>query len=321
MVSPLVGKRASIVDAEHTLKLALSAAHHEDRRLAVSRAITAAVQAATASIGKPQEVVERAERVIQAVRQLVQGIVIENALSGVAGNMLPRWASEDPWIKAKGMVSAFGTFKNRSKKIREEFKSQRATIMEDLRRKLLSMPVEAPQGPFHIDDPSMWREAWREVSVPREGRPWMILSPEPTELWSHLSDELPTGAAIVSGPGVIVAPNAVNAASISLAKLVMTDPAQAATIIDPAVSLSVMSRFEDAVRSEFDATVKTAVDKALLEEVAKSMRISVEDATRLRQQSIDRRDSLKQAFQASRGFVEHGRKVVDAAPAPEEDAQ
>lgn len=80
-ISPLVEGRQSLKDARHTFKLARSAARQGNQRLAVSRGITAAVQAAKAScLVRSQKALLEADNLIQDVRELVQGIIIKRAV-------------------------------------------------------------------------------------------------------------------------------------------------------------------------------------------------------------------------------------------------
>ena len=82
-VSELLGKKHSIVAAEHTLKLMHAAAAEENLRLAVSRGITAVIQATAAAMNAPDEIVERAERVVQEVRQVAQSAAIRKVAMGL----------------------------------------------------------------------------------------------------------------------------------------------------------------------------------------------------------------------------------------------
>lgn len=79
-ISPLLVERQTIAGARRTLRMALSAARKGDERLAVSRGITAAVQAAVAGT-RSRGVRNDADLVIQAVRELVQGIVLKRAVA------------------------------------------------------------------------------------------------------------------------------------------------------------------------------------------------------------------------------------------------
>jgi hypothetical protein len=78
----LVGRKASISKAERTLASAITAVKRGDLRLASSRAVTAAVQAATASIGASPSVVRRADQVTKDAREIIQGIVISEIAIG-----------------------------------------------------------------------------------------------------------------------------------------------------------------------------------------------------------------------------------------------
>lgn len=100
-----IGRKHSIVTAEHTLRIAVSALRRGDLRLAVSRGITAVIQASTAALGAPQEIKERADRVVQATRKLIQGVVVRRAAAklsdlaafrrpGASRSILPKTASE-----------------------------------------------------------------------------------------------------------------------------------------------------------------------------------------------------------------------------------
>src|SRR3990172_2623262 len=72
----LLGRRHSVATAEHTLKTALSALKRGDRRLASSRALTAVIQAAIASVGAAPLVVRRAEMVAFQGRRVIQHLVL-----------------------------------------------------------------------------------------------------------------------------------------------------------------------------------------------------------------------------------------------------
>jgi hypothetical protein len=75
----LLGRRHSVADAEHTLKTAVSALKRGDRRLASSRAVTAIIQAAIASMGAPDATVDRAEAVAFEGRRIIQSLVLSRA--------------------------------------------------------------------------------------------------------------------------------------------------------------------------------------------------------------------------------------------------
>jgi len=75
----LLGKKLPVAVAERTMRLALMAFQAGDRRLASSRALTAAVQAAVASVKASPIVVRRAEEVVYEARRLIQGLVIARA--------------------------------------------------------------------------------------------------------------------------------------------------------------------------------------------------------------------------------------------------
>ena len=75
----LLGKKLPVAVAERTMRMALIALKAGDRRLASSRALTAAVQAAVASVGAPRSVVERAEEVVYEARRIIQALVIARA--------------------------------------------------------------------------------------------------------------------------------------------------------------------------------------------------------------------------------------------------
>ena len=77
----LMGRRHSIATAEHTLKIALSALKQGNRRLASSRAVTAVIQAAIASIGASPMVVRRAELIGFEGRRIIQHLVLSRAAS------------------------------------------------------------------------------------------------------------------------------------------------------------------------------------------------------------------------------------------------
>ena len=75
-ISPLLEKRQTIGSAERTLRLVMQALNKGDLRLAVSRGITAIIQAASASVGAKKSTVKRAGKVIQEVRNIIQGAVL-----------------------------------------------------------------------------------------------------------------------------------------------------------------------------------------------------------------------------------------------------
>lgn len=81
MNSSLLGKKHTVKQAERTLSLARSALRKGDKRLASSRALTAAVQAAVASVNKSSSIVNRADEVILSAREIIQGIVISRVVS------------------------------------------------------------------------------------------------------------------------------------------------------------------------------------------------------------------------------------------------
>lgn len=77
----LLGKKLPIAVADRTMRMALAALKSGDRRLASSRAVTAAVQAAVASVKAPPAVVEHAEKIVYMARKLIQELVIARAAS------------------------------------------------------------------------------------------------------------------------------------------------------------------------------------------------------------------------------------------------
>jgi len=76
----LLGKKLPVAVAERTMHLALMALKTGDRRLASSRAVTAAVQAAVASVNAPADVVRRAEAIVYEARRVIQALVIARAV-------------------------------------------------------------------------------------------------------------------------------------------------------------------------------------------------------------------------------------------------
>jgi len=298
MTSPLVGRRASIVDAEHTLKLAVSAYRRGDKRLSVSRAITAAVQAATASLRGPDEVVERADKVIQAVRRLVQGIVVGGALSGARGPGVPRWASDNPWVRAKAMVSAFGPFKLKAQTLREKYETQRPDLTEQIRQSFLSVPGSLPvtAGRFTLPGGMIRTEEFESL---RPGYPWFIPSEDRVDLWSRLSEDVPQQALQTVGNGILVAPEAVPAAVVSITKLSFR---QIPGLVDPAASVAALNVFHELVEEEFERRKRAATDELLLMEVARHMGKTVDEAARLREASIRSRETKQKDYMLSRGF-------------------
>jgi len=69
-----------VAAAEHTLKTAFSAFKRGDQRLASSRAVTAIIQAAIASMGASESVVGRAETIAFEGRRLIQTLVLSRAV-------------------------------------------------------------------------------------------------------------------------------------------------------------------------------------------------------------------------------------------------
>jgi superfamily I DNA and RNA helicase len=82
-ITDLIGRKASISQAERTLKMAVSAAEKGDFRLASSRAITAIIQAASASVGASGSTIKRADFVVKSAREVIQGIVLSKIAMGV----------------------------------------------------------------------------------------------------------------------------------------------------------------------------------------------------------------------------------------------
>ena len=80
----LLGRKHSILKAQHTLKLVLQAVKRGDLRLAVSRGITAVIEASSAAVGAPEATVGKAKAIVEAVRKVIQGAVITkmDSLSG-----------------------------------------------------------------------------------------------------------------------------------------------------------------------------------------------------------------------------------------------
>lgn len=83
-MSGILAKNPSLSDARRTLSLAISALKKGDKRLASSRAVTAAVLAAGAAVGKSARHRREAEGVILKARAIVQGIVISRVASKFA---------------------------------------------------------------------------------------------------------------------------------------------------------------------------------------------------------------------------------------------
>ena len=79
-ISPLLVRKQSLTGARHTMKIARQAAVKGDLRLGVSRAITAAVQAAiVAAQTGSRDVKHQADQVIQDARDLIMGIIVARA--------------------------------------------------------------------------------------------------------------------------------------------------------------------------------------------------------------------------------------------------
>lgn len=324
MTSPLVGRRASIVDAEHTLKLAVSAYRRGDKRLSISRAITAAVQAATASLRGPAEVVERADKVIQAVRRLIQGIVVGGALSGTLGARsrtprhrrgltyrgpaLPRTESEKPWVRAKAMVSQWGPYKTLAASIREKYETQKPDLTEQIRQTFLSVPGSLPVTAerFTLPSGSIRTEEFESL---RPGYPWFIPSENRIDLWSRLSEDVPQQALLSVGNGVLVAPEAVPAAVLSVTKMSFRP---VPGLIDPAASVAALNTFHKLVETEFERRKKAALEELLLTQVARHLRTTVDEAVKLREEARQEREEEQKNYMLTRGF----KKLQEELPPP-----
>ena len=80
-LSPLLVEKTKLDDAKHTMHLAMDAAKRGDTRLAVSRAITAAVQASRVScFAKDNRTLVAADDVIQRAREVIQGIALKKVM-------------------------------------------------------------------------------------------------------------------------------------------------------------------------------------------------------------------------------------------------
>lgn len=91
----LLGKKHTLASAKHTLILVLRAVKQGDLRLAVSRGITAIIQATAAAVGTSGSTVSEAANVVQAVRNVIHGAVIKKAASSLGGGF--RFRSRDPF--------------------------------------------------------------------------------------------------------------------------------------------------------------------------------------------------------------------------------
>jgi len=251
----LLAKSASVADAEHTLALALGAWKRGDRRLAISRAITAAVQAGIAG-RRPSATeadIERSERVIQRVRNLVQGVVVGEALSGFKKKRgphpisfrLPRWASDDPEKAAKGVLARSKAAAAVRKEAREKLIAEQDTVLDEIRRTLLTRPTEAPEGKD----------------------PLLIPSPEPLALWEELVGVVPRDQLEVSAVGVTVSsPSRFKAVSHLLSAF---SEGRSTEYVDPEMMEVIVANFEQAVHDEFKNRLSRVSEAATQEMVRK----------------------------------------------------
>lgn len=79
-ISPLLTRKQTLAQARHTMVIARKAALKGDLRLGVSRAITAAVQAAIVAAESDSKTTKLyADQVIQDARDLIMGIIVARA--------------------------------------------------------------------------------------------------------------------------------------------------------------------------------------------------------------------------------------------------
>lgn len=93
-ISDLLGKKHSINRAEMTFRSMKAAADEGNLRLAVSRGITAIIQATAAAYRAPAPIIRKAEALIQATREIIHGAVLRRAaVEGLDGRLPrpPRW--------------------------------------------------------------------------------------------------------------------------------------------------------------------------------------------------------------------------------------
>lgn len=253
----LLSKTPSLEEAAHTLSIAVSAWKQGDRRLAVSRGITAAVQAGMASrrTGASEAHVERAEKIIQGVRNLIQGIVVGEALDGfkkkrkyeasLPSQRLPRWASDNPEVAAKGILANSKAAAEIRRRARQELVSHQVEILDAIRQTLLSNPTSAPVGRDSL----------------------LIPSPEPLELWEELVGVVPRDQLKVSAIGVEVsAPSRLVASSHLMSAL---SKGRASEFLDPAIVSMIAAEFERAIQGEFKQRLSQASEAATAEMIRK----------------------------------------------------
>jgi len=228
----LLGRRHSIVDAEHTYRIAAQAYGQGNLRLAVSRGITAVIQASIASMGAPEEVKERADRVIQGVRQIIHGAVLERAkrhlseLGVLSGRRpkapLPRWLEEARETLKKTIADNQATVDHAIIKTIMSMKFE--TVPSDLE------PLNTDEAqPFKIVPPVEFESNYGLRKM--RGKPFLFESPAPLELHHLLMEEgVDPSTMAVTHEGVAVRPDVSVSAALTVSKMLLGAPKRATQV-------------------------------------------------------------------------------------------
>jgi len=188
-----LGRKHSIVTAEHTFRIALSAFQRKDLRLAVSRGITAVIQASSAAIGAPEEIKERADKVVQGVRKLVQGVVIKRAISGLSA--IRPYRPRSMSIMPKSSVQM-----KQEQEAREAKREQEEEFGPDI--------TEIVRGPGAAPVTIPW-EAVRCEQAGMPGGPVFFPADDPYDLWDFFTGkQLPTYDMAICASGIAVSERA-----------------------------------------------------------------------------------------------------------------
>lgn len=308
-MSDLLGKKHSIVEAEHTLRIATGAYKRGDMRLAVSRGITAIIQASIASLNAPEEIVERSEHVVQGVRRIIQGAVLSRALSGLGAKgfrfRLPAHLSPDPEVRKRTLP-----VHPEVQRARELMKTARPVIEAEIVEELMKNPPEfnPPRAsasglwPVTIPTESMDLELNQLMASGEIKDSMFIPSDTPRELWDFLTDHVPPVDVLMTGTGVIVKPRSKQFVTRILSGLVNTNPARAGQVMRPEFAATLMKEFSKEVSREFERrkrevmTLDPLVEKTwkTLEPIQDRMKTLVDEIRTLTREGRKVAASMKQ---------------------------
>lgn len=279
MTPELLGRKHSIVEAEHTLQIAFRAYREGNLRLAVSRGITAVIQASIASVGAILEIKERADRVVQAVRKMIQGVALKRAAARVSAlGVLPR----------RSILRQHPVFVNSVRLLERQIAEHQEEVDSAILREIFAGGGELPEylateiftAPFKFDE-AVTHQLVPPVEIQSNvglkllrGKPFLFMTTEP-DAPADVLDFMAKGGldptkAIMGNTGVAVAPEASEQAAHIINKGIFMGSAKINRWLKSALHERTLDVLRNSLRKRVDAVARTIIENEVEKLVTKT---------------------------------------------------